>query len=425
MIREYQNTGYDTEAERRVLCYMLIDSDCIDRFADTLSAEKFYFEFHQELFRALVRSVDEEPVDRVDFVVRRLSKRYSDTVQQIGRLINNYRIGVSCRGHWEYYEAIVHRAFIARGVNKMGAAFHNVDPDRALEIYQREITEFEDKVRLHNGEIPRADEAITKYFERLKSPEESRVQTTGNHWWDEARCIERGGCAILAATPGTGKSAFALQTVNQAIHRGLSVIYFGFEMHSDAIVERLLINRFQISKEELPDEGMSRRVGAYMSELAARATIYGIDHTSGLTVRKIANVIRQVKKQRGVDLVFVDLLKQVIPDNTRSSTLEQYEQKLGDLRRLSGEMDFALVVLHHLKKRDQKDKSNREPGLGDLQYVGHQEATSVTFLHSPNEDLEEITVKIAKNRDGTTGKTEGNTFDKHHQTFRPKDEQLF
>lgn len=258
--------------------------------------------------------------------------------------------------------------------------------------------------------------------------------------------FQRGDLIILAARPGTGKTALALNFILNAAKEAAklpannekkpAVVLFSIEMNSKQIIERMLANEsltdlWKIKRGDLnPIEKGS--VNESIETIANLPIL--IDDTSGMSIVDIQSKLRQLYANYDIRLVVVDYLQLLKGPNDRFSNSNR-QQEVSNISRMlkiiARQINAPIIALAQLsraieKRSDSKDPiaDRPEPQLSDLRESGaiEQDADLVTFLYyrknpnQPGEDGEtatpvkndlqgsEIEFVIKKHRNGATGK---------------------
>ena len=136
-----------------------------------------------------------------------------------------------------------------------------------------------------------------------------------------------------------------------------------------------------------------------------------IDRTDDLrrAVERIAANARRLKLRQDIQLVVIDYLQLIEPDNRRDPRQEQVAQISRRLKHLARELEVPVVALAQVN-RAAEDRQDHRPRLSDLRESGaiEQDADTVMLLHRPDryepgqrEGI--IEVIVAKQRNGPTG----------------------
>ncbi|MFO0827003.1 MAG: replicative DNA helicase [Phycisphaerales bacterium] len=246
--------------------------------------------------------------------------------------------------------------------------------------------------------------------------------------------FQRGEMIILAARPSMGKTALALNFVENMALAGHPVAFFSLEMGKQQLVQRILCGRGQIDSQRLRRNMLRRedytRLIAAAGDLA-QAKIY-IDDTPGLTLLGMRSKARRLRDRFGIEAVVIDYL-QLMSAGTRveSRQLEVSEISRG-IKAMARELNVPVICLSQLNRAAEQREGHR-PRMSDLRESGsiEQDADVIAMLHreeyfhrsdpewaEANRDKVGIAELIlAKQRNGPTGTVEL-TWDSASTSFR-------
>lgn len=238
--------------------------------------------------------------------------------------------------------------------------------------------------------------------------------------------LRPGALIIIAARPGMGKSALALNIAQKAatLYRVPAAV-FSLEMSKEEIGNRMLSAQSQINSRALntgelhPDDW--DKISRALPFLYA-APIY-IDDRSGTGVMEMMSKCRQLKIENKLGLVIIDYLQ--LMSSGGSNRTESRQQEISEISRslkiMAKELNVPVIALSQLSRACEA-RQDKKPLLSDLRDSGaiEQDADVVMFLfrehyydtdHQPLE-VEDAEVIIAKNRQGETGSI--------HLSWRPR-----
>lgn len=219
-----------------------------------------------------------------------------------------------------------------------------------------------------------------------------------------------GGFYILAARPGCGKTALALQIADNVAKSG-AVLFVTLEMDVSQLQARRLSRRTGISSTRLLlDERLSaeewQQVQIANVELS-HLPLYA-NGKEGCTVLDVRSMARHVK---GLSLIVVDYLGLLRPEHSRSSRYEEITAISNSLKTLARSLKVPVLCLAQLNRASEQ-RADKKPGLADLRDSGaiEQDADAVLLMHRPDMyddesergDLVFVSTQIAKNRHAGT-----------------------
>jgi len=219
--------------------------------------------------------------------------------------------------------------------------------------------------------------------------------------------LEPGDLIIIAARPAVGKTAFALQVVDNVAKSGKKVILFNLEMTEKQIYQRMIaresgipLNRIRTATKFMNDEE-EIRFNAANEELSKMTNL--IVETGGQTVSNI----RQIAKSRKADAIVVDYLQLVKAESYyKGNRYAEVGQISHDLKAIARDLNIPVIVLSQIN-RNSEGKEGKEPTMSELRESGDIEQDASVILMLWNIDKDDYTkkgIKIEKNRQGTLGK---------------------
>ena len=218
----------------------------------------------------------------------------------------------------------------------------------------------------------------------------------------------------LAARPGCGKTALALQIADSVAQEG-AVLFVSLEMDASQLQARRISRQTGISSTRLllqeqlsPDEW--KRVQTANTALS-RVPLC-LNGRASCSVQDVRTMARKVKDLR---LVVVDYLGLLRPERSRASRYEEVSGISNELKALARSLRVPVLCLAQLNRATEQ-RADKRPMLSDLRDSGaiEQDADSVLLMHRPDlyapEDTRDrlvfVATQVAKNRHGGTASFE-------------------
>ena len=216
-----------------------------------------------------------------------------------------------------------------------------------------------------------------------------------------------GSLVILAARPGMGKTAFALQIAHHFAINGRTALVCSQEMQSTQLIDRAiaLAGRVSLGKVldgTMDDDEMSRYNRA-IGELHDAPLI--LDEQGSLRLDDVRRKARKVKAKHGLSLVVIDYLQLMTGDGENRT--REVTQITGGLKSLAKELRIPIIALSQLNRKVE-ERPNKRPVAADLRESGsiEQDADVIAYLYrdeyyndqSPYKGLAEL--GMLKNRQG-------------------------
>lgn len=216
--------------------------------------------------------------------------------------------------------------------------------------------------------------------------------------------LGKGKLFYVAARPGMGKTALALQIALHAGRQGKKTQIVSMEMDIEELTDRLISYETAIQGEKLTRAMMNEdEWGAFVGAMSTLGELpIWLDDTPGLTMRQIAGVARKRQAESGLDLLIIDYLQLIEPDERyRGNKNLEIAETSRLLKKLARELRIPVICLSQLNR----EGAEGEPELTHLRDSGslEQDADVVLFLWSPKGEKNSRNWKIAKQRGGETG----------------------
>ena len=264
---------------------------------------------------------------------------------------------------------------------------------------------------MHLGDI--LIEAFDRLHERMQQEDGISGLPTGFSDLDElTNGLQSTELIILAARPSMGKTAFVCNIAEAvAADYKKGVLLFSLEQSKLELAERLLVIRARVDGHKVRsgnlDEVERDQLMQASSELSEIPLF--IDDYPGRTMAQIGAIARRLKRRDQLDLVIIDYLQLIEPEDKNAPREQQIALISRRLKFLCKELSVPIVALAQLN-RGVELREDKRPRLADLRESGsiEQDADVVMFLHradayDPDDRPGEADVIIAKNRSGPTG----------------------
>lgn len=227
--------------------------------------------------------------------------------------------------------------------------------------------------------------------------------------------FKKGELIIIAARPSMGKTAFALQIINN-IARRKKIGLFSLEMPTTSILQRLISAEAMITQDFVRNYDRLNDKDIEKVQLAIeriKPKKIWIDDTPGLRLGELTWKIRKLNSLVNLDLVVIDYLQLLESNNKGDNRQQEISEISRTLKSLAREIEVPIIALSQLSRRVET-REDKRPMMSDLRESGaiEQDADVVLLLYRASyynksdqnkpivEDLEVI---ISKNRNGKTG----------------------
>lgn len=413
MVQSNRLPPRNIDAERSVLGAILIDPDAIVKVADILIPESFYLNENQNVYEAMQTLYEQrQPIDVLTLTdqlrkMKLLTK--SGGTAAIAELSNI----LSTAANVKHYAKLVADAYIKRRIISMSAEITDLSFDESKDVSEVVDTAEQRVFSLSAAKNTQAfipiKDTLVESFERLdelqKTGGELRGVSTGFADLDRVTAgLQKSNLIILAARPGTGKTAFSLNIAqNMAVVGKKKIGFFSLEMSREELVDRLLVSQADIDAWKLKTGKLDQQDFMKLSDamgVLADAQIY-IDDTPGMSIFDMRTRARRLMTEHNIDVLVVDYL-QLAHGRTKDNRVQEVAEISQGLKNIARELRIPVLALSQLS-RAIENRSEKSPQLSDLRESGsiEQDADVVMFLYRKDDDIREsVSLKIAKHRNG-------------------------
>lgn len=411
---------HNLESEQCVIGSIIMEEETMVPVAEILDIEDFYIDAHKVIYESMLELNNErKPIDMVTVSNRLKEKGYLDQVGGVTYLTSITNM-IPTTSNVKVYAEIVKKNSTLRKLIKasndiisMGyEASHSLDD--ILNVAEKKIFDIsQDRMSEDFKPISEVLTSVTAMIEDVysKGSDLTGLDTGFIDLNKKLGGFHKSDLILIAARPGMGKTAFALNLVaNAAIRSKASVAVFSLEMSKEQLVQRLLSSQSNvaldsISKGKIADDEWKKLTDA-MTILSSSGIF--IDDTPGIKVSEIRSKCRKLKMEKGLDMIMIDYLQLMEADGRADNRQQEVSKISRSLKILAKEMNCPVVALSQLSRNTESGKDHT-PKLSDLRDSGaiEQDADIVMFIYrdeyytkmeTKKKDLAEII--IAKNRHG-------------------------
>ena len=391
----FQNVPpHDDAAELAVLGAMFLDREAASLALEMLTGEDFYRPDHRQVF------------------------------EQIGGLpfLANISTSVGSSANMRHYAAIVEEKSVLRRLIRTANNISQMsyegktDVNAIMDTAEKGI--FDIMQNRHSDQFHHIRDIAVDSIEKIEDIYRSKGKLTGVptgfvDFDQKTAGLQKSDLILLAARPSMGKTAFALNIIqNAAIRSNVPTAVFSLEMSREQLVNRMLCSEAMLDAQrlrtgELTDSDWADLIQA-MGPLS-QAPIY-IDDTPGVTPMEVRSKCRRLKVEKGLGLIVIDYL-QLMSGNSRNDSRQQEISEISRaLKAIAREMEAPVIALSQLSRACEQ-RADHRPMLSDLRESGaiEQDADVVAFLYRDEyyfpdtEKKNQAELIIAKQRNGPTG----------------------
>jgi replicative DNA helicase len=417
---------HSDDAEKSVLGALMLDEDALFQIMEILKPDDFYSDAHKEIYRTAEELHRKSiPVDTLTVSDELKRRRSLDMAGGRGYIAALSTMVPATANAAQYARIVAEKAVLRRLISASSEIMNEAYGDKrdAREILDdAERSIFAIAQMGQHKDFSRIGDVLFdnyKHINEIANLKGLTGLTTGFADLNKRTSgLQKSDMIVIAARPGMGKTAFALNIAHKAALRARAkILIFSLEMSKEQLVYRFLSLESHVEITRLRDGKLNddewTRINEAMDVL--QNTDIFIDDTPGIPVMEIRNKARRMKSEHGLDLIIVDYL-QLMSESSRTENRNQEISVISRmLKQLAREMDCPVIVLSQLSREVEK-RRDKMPILSDLRDSGaiEQDADLIIFLHredyyTDGSDAPDATqnnlcrVIIAKHRNGETG----------------------
>lgn len=404
----------DEELEKAMLYYLIYEQEDY-----VLDETDFAFERNKRIIKA----INELKAEKKEISIISLQSRISANNKQVIEYLTSLNEYVYATTADYIYNQIIELSkkrklmeLLQKSITELMEA-ENIDIFMQDKIKQiNKIAEINEKEQTFVEQVVETSTEIEK--NTLQKPDYTLY--TGITDLDKMICgLHKQELTIIGARPGVGKTTLALQIAEHIAERGTETAIISLEMSDTQVIQKLISRRARINSYKMRMGTLETKeleqIGVVSAEIA-ELPIHLI--TKARTIQHIENIARKLKNKNNLGLMIIDYIQLI----KNKGKFNSREQEVADITRtlklLSLELNIPIVGLCQLNR----NAARQEPTLADLRESGaiEQDADNILFLYQEAESTEtvvDITLKLAKQRAGETGKI-SLKFNKANSEFR-------
>lgn len=414
---------FSDDFERAVIVGVLSDPMLLPKVTHIIEPADFYKQTHKEIFEVITR-LEPDNLDSLTVEDRLLGKEevlnyFKELVKDSDRLLPNLSNIIF------YAETIKGKAKLRAGID-LGREISticytpSIDAEETIQELETMFAKFLQQ-RVLDNKMDSTHEAFKLFMESLDTKIDD-VSGIKSGFIDLDLMLHRlEGLIILAARPGMGKTALAINIARNVAVEKKPVLFFSVEQSREQIFERLLSAEAEVGLEDVRTGAFVNSVDDYTKITSAGDRVKEIlefvhvDDRADIPTSYITSVARQKKYEwKDMGLIIVDYLH-ILKQNGKQ-TVDALGDIVKELRALGKELGCPVLLLSQLSRsneqRTEGKVKNRRPELTDLRSSGEieQSADVVIFLYrdsyyhpiaTGDSEISEIIVK--KHRNGRQG----------------------
>src|SRR6056297_2305381 len=410
-IEAADSVPHSIEAEQQLLGAILTNNDIYDRVAAIIGPQHFYDPVHARIFETAAARITRNAL--ASPVTLRAFLEDDDGLKELGGpayLVNLAGAAISTYAARDYaqmiYDLAIRRELITLGSDIAARAAR-------VEIGSEpgdQIVEAEQK--LYNlAEQGKSDSGFQSFLRAVKDAVDvanaayqrdgglAGLATGLNDMDNKLGGLHRSDLLILAGRPSMGKTSLATNiafNIAKAYKRGALpdgtegtiqggvVGFYSLEMSAEQLAARILSEAAEVPSEQIRRGDMTETEFRRFVDAAKalEACPLFIDDTAALPISQLAARARRLKREHGLDALFVDYLQLCRANSAKDSRVNEVSEITQGLKAIAKELDIPVVALSQLS-RQVENREDKRPQLSDLRESGsiEQDSDVVMFVY--------------------------------------------
>jgi replicative DNA helicase len=409
---DYRAAPHNLEAEQALLGAILVNNEAFYRVSDFLEAQHFFEPIHQQLYELasnLIRAGKiATPVTLKTFLPTGVDIGGLNLSQYLARLAAEATTVINAADYGRTVSDLsVRRNLIRIGEDMVNQAFDapvDFAPREQIEDAERKLYEIAETGRYGSG-FERFATALTTAVDMAARAYQREGKLSGLATGLKDLDAKMGGLQssdliIVAGRPGMGKTALATNIAyniakayefdtqpdghNKTVNGGI-VGFFSLEMSAEQLATRIIAERTGIASSTIRRGGITETDFEVIKDasIELQHLPFYVDETGGLSIAQLAARARRLKRQKGLDVLFIDYI-QLLQGSQRKaseSRVQEITEITTNLKALAKELNVPIVALSQLS-RQVESRDDKRPQLSDLRESGsiEQDADVVLFV---------------------------------------------
>jgi replicative DNA helicase len=395
---------HSDDAEKGCLGSGLIDPACISEIVQKALPEWFYAPANQTIYREMVNLWQSQ--EKFDLLTLTQHLRDRGMLDKIGgpSYVTSLFTFVPTASNVGYYLDILRGKYILREVAAASMEAHRMayeeqeDAEQVLSDVQSRFNSIADSGAKDAATIK---ELVQQSIEEIELAYEKK-SVPGLHTGLIDLDRKLGGMKpkqliIIAGETGQGKTALSLNIIeHNAIRDNIPCGIVSLEMSGQELTQRMIASEGRVDMHRLITAGGHH--GDFPKMTAAATKIMNspifIRDDSDVDSVKLRGIGRQMKHDHKIQLLVVDYIQLMTPQNTKDENRERAIATAAHaLKQMAKELGIVVIALSQL---------NDSGKLRESRAIGHHADSVLTISHG-EEFNDPSTIHINKNRTGPTG----------------------
>lgn len=414
---------YNLEMEQQVIGSIFLDEKSITDIKSFLVPSDFFEPRHKEIYSSIISLYDKGKKIDYSIVLDDLQKKkiiHNANENEYANYVLGLANSVPSVVNLIHYIGIV--SSYSQKRNGLRELVDLTDKLESLDINDIEeklksiADKFNDNTDFeHKDGFTNLSDYIDEYLIDLETPvNPDDIFKLGFDSLDELVVLEKTNLMVIGADTGVGKTAFALNIVNNLCIQGKKTFFVSQEMGRKEVMRRVLalianVKAQSLKRKELTKEDYTKIMSA--KSILAKRNIRVYDK-GNMSIEMLYAIVSRLKRQNQIEVLVVDYLQLIESKKNKGSRVNEVAYVSRKLKQIAMEFEIPVILLSQLNRSIvNQDGKVREPQKSDLKESSsiEQDANIILMLHTT--DVEQkyqykrfIDLFIRKQRDGVLGK---------------------
>ncbi len=376
--------------EKIVLGSMLIDGNALDKAISYLTEDcsVFYDPRHENIYSAILNLKRSNAPVNMMTVIQNLKKQNSLDSAGGDHYIIDLTMGVSSSAHIEYHCRAVSEKFFQRKMievcTRLISRAYRDDTDvfELLENVSYETNKIYDVIA---GQKPvqSIHDLHQQFIQNIREGMVRGVTIPFQKMNEAFMGWQPSDLVIVAARPGMGKSAYAMELAKFAAKKEFPTLVFSLEMVNLQLHKRIVSNELSIHADVVRKHQFSDLDLQIISQTDDFINMPLFFEDSIVQLEEMLSKARIIKKEKKIQMIIIDYL-QLIEVKGKSEGNEKVSYISRKLKQLAKELNLPVIALSQLSRKVE-ERTARRPQLSDLRDSGaiEQDADVIQFIYRP------------------------------------------
>lgn len=384
--------AYSISFERALLATILYNPNIFGDIESELDSSDFSYEQNGAVFATMSELYKNDlPLDN-NYILTRCGKKGKDLETFKANFLEI--VATSAIVDIKGYISEIRNLALKRKLHTLAICIQEKSKDNTMTSYEiidnieKEVFKLESKS--HIGDFRDAHSIVASTLDYMHKNKASGNQiqgiSTGFKYLDmTTNGFKKGELIVIAARPGMGKTAFALNAILPTLKRNEAVAFVSLEMGAEQLMLRIFAIESNIPLQTLISANLTDNEWQYLQSISTKiATEWRlhIEDGANLNISALKSKIRRLMlKEPKLALVVIDYLQIMSGVGSKDRHLEIAEISRG-LKNLARELGITIIALSQLN-RMLESRDDKRPMLSDLRESGaiEQDADIVLFLY--------------------------------------------